>query len=269
MNSNLAIVVTSNDRILNGQFQRFLDSAPPNLAIAVALRGKFDSNLGIEPSNFEVFLEIDENSSLSKSRNLLLDELDLNQYFMICFPDDDCWYPRGLIPQVETILQHADYVIGQVSYGLEIDQITIIPNHVSRTISNDLILKNASSASVFLKPHSIKNFEFDLELGVGAKHKAGEDIDLILTIFHRGSVGVLCSDLKVNHPYRDKNEEYFVASIAALKNHTHIKSTFIFIFRRTIRTLLEIARGHLSLKVSLNLLCALLKKPRNICHYQL
>lgn len=118
----------------------------------------------------------------------------------VAFPDDDCWYPPQLLPQVEAwFAKHPEYAILAVGANDEeglisgnrwpADQCDIRPfNSLRTTFSNSLFLKRAALP---------KDIVFDDTM------LSSEETDFILRILRTGVRGRFDRSLHIGHPRRD------------------------------------------------------------------
>jgi glycosyltransferase involved in cell wall biosynthesis len=135
--------------------------------------------------------------SLSLARNVGLARASGE---IVAFPDDDCWYPAGLLPQVENWFRNnPEYDILAVGANDELglpsgnrwfqDQCDIRPINVLRTtFSNSLFLRRKAFA---------ESVRFDESLS------ASEETDYILNLMKAGHRARFDRTLHIGHPRRD------------------------------------------------------------------
>jgi glycosyltransferase involved in cell wall biosynthesis len=135
--------------------------------------------------------------SLSLARNIGLDHATGT---FVAFPDDDCWYPAGLLSNVALWFEnHPKYEILAVGaideYGLSSgnrwfqNECDIRPiNALRTTFSNSLFLRRSTLP---------KEIRFDEHLS------ASEETDYILRLLKVGLRGRFDRSLSVGHPCRD------------------------------------------------------------------
>lgn len=206
-------------------------SAPPRVSLLVCTRGRsaqlerlFDSLVVQTCGDFEVVL-VDQNEpgtldpivaryrdrlaidharsapGLSLARNVGLARC---RGALIAFPDDDCWYPAGLVAEVVRLFaEHpeADAVTGRTldatgreSLGafLAADQAVDRRNVWFSGNSNGLFVRRAAARAVG---------GFDETLGVGAAtpFRSGEETDFLLRLLGQGRGVVFRHGLVVHH----------------------------------------------------------------------
>ena len=200
--------VTSFDRFADGSFDRMRQSMPQGAKLFVAFRGFTPENLG----DYSGAITLPFLTSLSKARNALLEEYPPDKEGIVAFPDDDCWYPKELAESVEINMEGHDFLLGVVDMsGTENSFMK-----GSAEVDLDVALQSSASAALWVNASSFGDYKFDEALGLGAKYKSGEDLDLIVLLLSEGSKGMFLNGLRVGHPARDRSMEYFPGSIAVL-----------------------------------------------------
>jgi len=134
---------------------------------------------------------------VSRARNAGL-EAAIGQ--IVAFPDDDCWYPDGLLERVEEwFSQHQEEDILAVGAEDEDgvmsgnrwpqDQCRILPYNALRT---------TFASSLFLRDHAVQTgIRFDPQVSFG------EETDYILKLSKAGSRGRFDRSMHICHPCRD------------------------------------------------------------------
>lgn len=139
---------------------------------------------------------------LSKARNIGLQKISGD---IVAFPDDDCWYPDGLLTDIQRIFdEQTEYDLitcqtrdenMQPSIGMFLDHDADITvrNILSAGNSNGIFVRRRAQSAVAT---------FDENLGVGSQTKfgAGEEADFILRVLAAGYKGRFISTLHVHHP---------------------------------------------------------------------
>jgi len=139
---------------------------------------------------------------LSRARNKAL---ALAQGKIICFPDDDCWYPPNLLIEVDRRMRENPHLAGytgrctdehgRLSAGGESKRPGLINRHN--------VWRSGVSATMFLRSNVLKQVGgFDEELGVGSgtPFQSGEDTDLLLRAIKEGYKIQYLPSLVIYHP---------------------------------------------------------------------
>lgn len=133
---------------------------------------------------------------LSHARNIGLEKAK-GRY--VCFPDDDCFFPKNLLDQVFYFIKTKS------SNGLAVitkDPETQLPlSYTKRTddffINSNDVFSNITSISVFLKNTDLR---FDEEFGIGGDFHSCEEIDFVYRyVFLFGGFNYI-SSINVYHP---------------------------------------------------------------------
>ena len=234
-------LITSEDRLDSGDFTKLLASLPQSgVRLVVGCRGFDHSRL---PPEVKDKLDLPLATSLSDARNMLLETFPYGAGDLVFFPDDDCWLPAGALDIARQWLQTSDFLIGVVDVeGGESASI----GHVY-SIQEQVALKKAASAAIFVRGEAMDGFRFSPSLGLGSKFKAGEDLDLILNMINEGKGGVWSPDMRIGHPKKNRSMEYFPGSIAALAMNSRKRPKFLLLaLRRWIHGWVYLVQGRLS-----------------------
>ncbi len=186
----------------------------------------FDSFAKQTYSNFEVIL-VDQNNEgffddivekyseefllkhirsekgLSKSRNVGLKHVKGD---IIAFPDDDCWYPEGLLKKVAFFFEENSAIDGITSVTKDKEGNESVQNYSNKEglISTKDVWFKGNSTTIFIKASKIKklNYWFDENLGVGAGTKWGgcEETDFLIRLINKGANILYKPDFFVFHP---------------------------------------------------------------------
>lgn len=209
---------------------RELSSAHP-LALHMLLQNCGSQDLaafeGAAPS-FVHPVAIAGRASLSSARNLLLRRLLEQRAIagdaLVAFPDDDCWYPPGLLSAlVAQFTRETSLDFWFCRYGSRPDELANAQASVVTPRARIAeIVRNASSNTLFLRGAIVTAVgEFDEGLGVGTALGGSEDLDYALrahrlarkTDYHKAAL--------VGH--RDKSLEirarYFTSGLIVLARH--------------------------------------------------
>jgi len=125
---------------------------------------------------------------------------------VIAFPDDDCWYPDGLLSYVATRLQaqpSLDGLTGRFVDGAGRAEGRWLPH--SQTLNRFNVWRGAISFSIFLRRPLVERIGgFDEALGVGAGTPwgAGEETDFLLRGMKEGGRIDFDRDLVLHHPVK-------------------------------------------------------------------
>jgi hypothetical protein len=130
---------------------------------------------------------------------------------IICFPDDDCWYPQDSLKIIINNFKNNKYdaIVGKAydpiqnkDFGFEQYKKSLIAN---KNNAHKFLM-----ISMFFKVKIFKdsNIRFDSELGVGAKYGCGEETDLLLNILNKDNKVFFDNRLIIYHlNYKMKIEQ--------------------------------------------------------------
>lgn len=142
-------------------------------------------------------------AGLSRARNagLLRIRGDL-----VAFPDDDCWYPDGLLAYVASRFEHDAGLDGLTGRFVN-EEGRAEGRWLSRSqaLNRYSVWRGAISFSIFLRRALVERIgPFDEALGVGAGTVwgAGEETDYLLRGLHAGGRIVFDHDLVLGHPVK-------------------------------------------------------------------
>lgn len=134
-------------------------------------------------------------TSLSNARNLGLRVIG-NDNNVLCFPDDDCWYPKNFFKDISDIFENNNSDIIQTYYREE----KIDGRKPKELIIDKHNVKNLHPCSVGifinLRKVSYKFINFDELLSVGAVLPGGEESDLLFSLIEKNY-----KIQQVNYPY--------------------------------------------------------------------
>jgi len=145
---------------------------------------------------------------LSRARNV---GIKLASGPIICFPDDDCWYPDNLLEQVSKWFdrhQAYDFLCCTAQDGSGREVASRWPSH-SLMIDRSSVLRACASASLFMRREAVNDIGgFDERMGLGAAtpFQSAEDSDLAIRCMDRGGKGWFAKQLYVFHPYKGVGE---------------------------------------------------------------
>jgi glycosyltransferase involved in cell wall biosynthesis len=134
---------------------------------------------------------------------------------VIAFPDDDCWYPDGLLSYVARRLQAApslDGLTGRFVDGEGRSEGRWLP--CTQLLNRFSVWRGAISFSIFLRRRLVERvggFDETLGVGAGTPWGAGEETDFMLRGLQTGGRVEFDHDLVLRHPV--KTAEYGDAAI--------------------------------------------------------
>jgi len=158
--------------------------------------------------NSFVIKHIKSERGLSKARNVGLMHVTGD---IVTFPDDDCWYPKGVLCQVaDVLLNHPDY---DGVTGILVDE----NRHVAMSkfdredgaINRFNVWNRSTAATIFIK-HSViadvGGFDEKLGVGSGTPWGAAEEIDYLIRAVLAGKKLHFEHQLEIGHPRTDFSE---------------------------------------------------------------
>lgn len=163
--------------------------------------------------------------SLSAARNLLLSYGTSNGMIdaatIVGFPDDDCWYPPGVLEAVAHVFTTAPQL------GLWFSKYSSAPVPISsaerarRALARDVI-REASSNTMFVRGRVLRSVPvFDETLGVGTVNGGGEDTEFALRAYLSSAQSLYVPTAVIGH--RDKSPQlrpkYYRGGLIALARH--------------------------------------------------
>lgn len=177
--------------------------------------------------------------SLSAARNLLIREflVETNYSGIVAFPDDDAWYPSGLLMSLVNLFSsdvELDFFFcryGSVPEASGGRLATLLPNVQT-------VAKYASSNTIFMTHRVVKSsgYLFNEFLGVGAPFAGGEDTEYALRVYNNAFKTVFTDKMLIGH--RDYNPQlgpkYYSGSLLALGLNATNGPCFFWIFLRKI-----------------------------------
>jgi hypothetical protein len=181
-------------------------------------------------------------TSLARARNLAIrhgrDLGLLDQADVVGFPDDDCEYSDGALPQAAHLLGGGEALVC-VPYAPNTSAIDRrrFPD-VEMPITPTLAMQAGSCVGIFLPGWAVNALgDFDERYGLGAPFGAAEDTDYVLRAI---SSGLSCRyrgrDALVLHAYKtERPAQYYLGNVAALAKHARGGGTPYLLFRRLIQ----------------------------------
>jgi glycosyltransferase involved in cell wall biosynthesis len=126
---------------------------------------------------------------------------------LIAFPDDDCWYPRGLLKNIDQWFR--DYPKYSILAIGAVDESGRPSGNRWVQSSCDLhpinIFRTTFCSSLFMRRDAVRNVSFDEEIGPGSSSVfgCGDETDFVLNVLNSGFQGRFDRTWKVGHPRRD------------------------------------------------------------------
>ena len=149
------------------------------------------------------FLHVRSARGLSRARNV---GLKLAGGDVIAFPDDDCWYPPGLLTKVAGVLESTPDIDGVTGRFTDGDGRT-----EGRWLDRSMLLnryniwRGAISFSIFLRRRvvdAVGQFNASLGVGAGTPWGASEETDYLLRSLQQGFRLKFLNDLVLHHPVK-------------------------------------------------------------------
>jgi len=162
-----------------------------------------------ENINFKI-IEVNHIIPLSKARNIAISNMNLLDYDLVAFPDDDCWYDSKLLNLIfQYFKDNIDYDVvctnvidpsNNKTYGGR-------PKGIKIPVTEKNIFEYPISVGIFLKinENMVKNIYFDESLGAGTEIGSGEETELIYRLIKNKEKCIYIGDFFVYHPVIDSN----------------------------------------------------------------
>lgn len=191
------------------EIERFLKSVAAQSAKDIQLIIVDQSETGI-CEKFEkehLSLNIDyirtNEKGLSKARNLGLKYV---KNTFVGFPDDDCWYPNGLLSKVKKIFDQTNCEIvttAIVDPDLNYAPITKFLQY-AQFLNLKTVWHGGAAAGLFARANISKDLLFDESLGLGANsiYGSGEETDFLIRALKSSFKIFFDSELHVYHPHK-------------------------------------------------------------------
>ncbi|GIZ52852.1 hypothetical protein NCCP691_28660 [Noviherbaspirillum aridicola] len=215
---------------LLGSVQHAMQAAPLTIRHYILLQrapGGPPAELLAAAGDTSCVMAIGDRVSLSRARNLLLcrarQEGALSRALWVAFPDDDAWYPQGVLAEVNGLFSaHGSLALVTCRYGA--DPVPLQRGAATRAFRplrgyGDLV-RVVSSNTLMVRASVVEAVGgFDERLGVGARINGGEDLDYALRALARGNgAALVAADPLIGH--RDRmpwvRSRYFAGSLFAL-----------------------------------------------------
>lgn len=165
--------------------------------------------------------------SLSRARNVLLSDGGVaaalsDPSALVAFPDDDCWYPDGLLAGlVDLFTRRSDLDFWFCRYGSRPAQAPSVDG-MAPTLQQ-VIARASSNTMVYRAPLVAAVGLFDEHLGVGAPVNGGEDTDYAIRSHYAARATAFVDAALVGHrdPDPKYSARYFPGSFVAIARHAH------------------------------------------------
>lgn len=143
---------------------------------------------------------------IARSRNV---GLNVASGDIIAFPDDDCWYPPGLLRRVRTTLVSSPEYGGVSGRGADPKGDDSGVRWLKRptTINRFNIWRASIEYTIFLRRCAVSGLRFNEELGLGSNTPwgAGEGTDYLLRTIGRGYKILYDPSIVIHHPSNISN----------------------------------------------------------------
>lgn len=191
--------------------------------------------------SFTTILNVPVIVSLSSARNIMLKYTRDNvpEFILpgsiVGFPDDDCWFPCGLIENISKtmFLENLEFLF--FKYGNSPEKFSergcLIPARYQ-----DVVL-NVCSITMFLKSELVNQLGgFNELLGVGAKYNGGEDLNYGLKAFFVSKSSAWFDSKLIGHADKPSGNrgKYYLGSALSLKKFALTSPAAFFIFIRKL-----------------------------------
>lgn len=155
-------------------------------------------------------IEINNLIPLSASRNIALSHVNLQDFDIIAFPDDDCWYSDNLINDVlwyfgkdvscNVLCTNVIDPSNNKTYGGR-------PAGIIVPVDSNNIFSYPVSVGIFIRVRDslINNIFFDETLGAGTNIGSGEETDLVYRLIKNNEKCIYVGDIFVYHPVVDSD----------------------------------------------------------------
>ncbi|MEM9724348.1 MAG: hypothetical protein AAF909_02660 [Pseudomonadota bacterium] len=205
-----------------------------NAALTKALRDRLD------PPHFVTFIAGGGRMSLSAARNKMLSHAFEHDLIapddVVAFPDDDSWYPAELLSKIQYLFASDPFFdFFFCRYASTTDMCLLsrcAPGPTAQTV-----ISNASSNTIFVRGRlAVLLGGFDETLGVGAKHRAGEDLDYAIRAFLGADQSSYLDAALVGHRDKDPkiSAKYFGGSLLVLSRYGLLSRALLGAFLRKL-----------------------------------
>ena len=162
---------------------------------------------------------------LSVARNRMLATIagdTLAPDVLVAFPDDDAWYPDGVVERVVQAFDDAPELdLWFCRYG---GNARNAPDIAPLTPRLQQLLSYASSNTLFLRAPLLRAIGgFDETLGLGTAARSGEDTEFAMRAYHGARASLFVDARMVGHRDFDPaiRARYYAGSLIAIGRHAH------------------------------------------------
>jgi len=183
---------------------------------------------------------VDRQMSLSAARNVMINALlrDPPERFedaVVAFPDDDAWYPDGVLEYIyDRFVTDEALDFWFCHYGTQAS----LPPHVQeQTPSLQQAISRASSNTIVVRGKVLRACAgFDENLGLGTPARSGEDTDFGMRSFFAARKVSMAPHRLVGHREFDPSirAKYFGGTVIALGRHLSVSSAAKLAFFRKV-----------------------------------
>lgn len=170
--------------------------------------------------------DIDASVSLSAARNHLLGGVQTSAPFedddVVGFPDDDAWYPPGLLDRVASVFASIpDLDFWFCRYAST--PVPVVMRHAPPDLAPGVrdVVRNASSNTIFVRGSLARSLRFDETLGVGTATGSAEDTDYAVRACLAGRRTRFADAAFVGHHDKDLacRARYFPGEVLVIARH--------------------------------------------------
>lgn len=229
----ISLIVATKGRTT--ELQRLLESLVqqdyPDLEV-ILVDQNLDDRISLVINAFTNRLEIIYQTSAqgaTRARNV---GLSVARGDIIGFPDDDCWYPTGVLRRVSSFLAVSQEWDGIIGHTVDGNGVATLPwKDAPGRLSAPMSWRRSVTYVYFLRrsaAHSVGGFDELLGPGAGTPWGAGDDNDFMLRALKKGAKVYFDPSLAICHPplflgfdtiSLDKRERYARADGRILRKH--------------------------------------------------
>lgn len=140
---------------------------------------------------------------LSRARNIGLKYANGD---VICFPDDDCYYGKGTLKQVQNAFSENTDCIIIKSYDFDGNNLLPVIKEHEHNLSEAEFWKVGISFALFFSSSAVRvagNFDENLGVGSGTLYGSGEETDFLYRVYKKGYAIKYIPNITVYHPNKD------------------------------------------------------------------